>query len=172
MEEDKMLTEARMIFFNKEAPLHRRIEAAALVLRHNASSDLIEDATAFLEAVAQNDGPGMEGYRLDAIEALAKRQVPKAGTPGPGQYEGDRRKAWQQHAAAERRKALMKAGEWPAPKGWADDIYSEDWIAPEGDPPFFNINPVGLANDLGAARKAFLEEKIAKLGLVKVPKDE
>jgi hypothetical protein len=153
-----MLNEARVIFSNPEVPLHRRIEAAALVLRHNATSDLIADATTFLQAVAQNDGI-FEGHRLDAIEALAKRQVPKAGTPGPGQDEGDRRRAWQQHAAAERRAALMKAGEWPAPKGWADDIYSEDWIAPEGDPPLFNLNPVGLADRVGAARKAYLEEK-------------
>jgi hypothetical protein len=44
-------------------------------------------------------------------------------------------------AAFDRQLALMNAGEWPPEGGethsnWRDDdVYSDDWIAPEDDPP-------------------------------------
>lgn len=147
-----MLDELRVIFYNPDEPLGRRIEAASLVLQHDAPEALVTDATEFLETVAKSHDSISGSYRIDAIKALAKRQVPKAGVPGP--TRGDRRAVWQRWVSAQRRMALWKAGEWtdPPPKGWDDDIYSPDWIAPEGDPPWSN----GGANEIEVARLAYL----------------
>ena len=76
-----MLTEARIIFSDSNIPLHQRIEAASLVLKYQATPDLVADATEFLKAVSMS--PAID-YRLNAIEALARRGVPQAGTPGGG----------------------------------------------------------------------------------------
>jgi hypothetical protein len=153
-----MLGEARTIFSDNNVPLHQRIEAAALVLKHEASPDLIADATEFLQAVAIS---GPTSYKLKAIEALAKREVPKAGTPGDGGGSGwidRRRERWQSIALADRRLALMRAGEWPPDCGevplalWAGDILSDRWIAPEDDPPGWKTGD-GMTEALAFGRK-------------------
>jgi hypothetical protein len=131
-----MLDEAREIFLDPDTPLHQRIKAASLVLQHDAPSDIVADAAEFLTAVSKSENVA-KGYRLDAIEVLAKREVPRAASPGSAGGGHDfRRLRWQQIAIFERQLALMKAGEWPPEhKDWMSDLCSDDWIAPEGDPP-------------------------------------
>ena len=38
---------------------------------------------------------------------------------------------------ARRRVSLYKAGMWPAPKGWMDDLSPENYVAPPGSPKSF-----------------------------------
>src|SRR6516164_516102 len=103
-----MLDELRVIFYNPDEPLGRRIEAASLVLQHDAPGTLVADAIEFLETVSKSNDVHA-GYRIDSIKALAKRQVPKAAVPGQAAGPNGRREAWQRWVAAKRRVALMKA---------------------------------------------------------------
>jgi hypothetical protein len=117
-----MLDEAREIFLDPDTPLHQRIKAASLVLQYDSPSDLVADAEEFLTAVKKSESVA-KGYRLEAIEILAKRGVPKAASPGTAGGQDFRRMRWQQIAFFERQLALMKAGEWPPErKDWISDF--------------------------------------------------
>jgi hypothetical protein len=172
-----MLDEARKIFLNADTPLHQRIDAASLVLQHDAPEPgLVDDAAEFLTAISKSDTVAV-GYRLDAIKALAKRTVPKAAAPGVGAGGMDfRRLRWRQIASHERQLALMRAGEWPpAPaeeETWDADLLADDWICPDGFPPGWEEDGPehGGADFLRAGRKlaganilALTEEEHARM---------
>ena len=126
------LTQLADIFNDEEVPLRRRIEAAALVLQHEAPDELVADAADFLMSVAKMDVAAT--YRIEAVKALAKREVPRAGTVAPVN-RAEWTEGWRNLAIDERRKALQAAGEWEdRPADWADDLKSPDWIPPEGNP--------------------------------------
>jgi hypothetical protein len=87
------LQQLRPIFKDETVRLQLRIEAAAVVLRHEAPYDLVADATEFLTAVSQAVNVSTE-LKLEAIKALAKRTARKITRPiHPGADLAERLKA-------------------------------------------------------------------------------
>jgi hypothetical protein len=126
----EILTELKAIYCSTRVPMDRRIEAAAVVLTHEAPEALVKNATAFLEGVSKAVSLHPD-YRIDAIKALAKRAVPKAAAPADGPVEG-----LGERLRAARLAAFPASAPVPtAPKGLA-----------KGQRP-------GLADRLGAARR-------------------
>jgi len=76
----EFLEQLRPIFQDETVRLQLRIEAAAVVLRHEAPYDLVADATEFLTAVSQAVNVSTE-LKLEAIKALAKRTTRKITRP-------------------------------------------------------------------------------------------
>lgn len=127
----KYLYELRSIYRDEGNTLPRRIEAAAQVLLHQSPDDLVIDATGFLNQVAQT-ADNSASDRIDAIKALAKREVPTTRAREGTSAEADaNREKWRTYFIRTRRVRLMEAGLWPAPPGWADDLESDDFVAPQ-----------------------------------------
>ena len=127
----KYLYELRSIYRDEGNTLPRRIEAAAQVLLHQSPDDLVIDATGFLNQVAQT-ADNSASDRIDAIKALAKREVPTTRAREGTSAEADaNREKWRTYFTRTRRVRLMEAGLWPAPPGWADDLESDDFVAPQ-----------------------------------------
>jgi hypothetical protein len=145
--------------------LRRRVEAAEQILSFETSIDAMEEAKVFLTNVFEN-GEVHVDLRLDALKVIRKAEARKVTAPPATASTGERGLAYriaQQRARNELRETLEAKGLWPAPPGWDAHIMSPDWPGPEGEPP----NPIGLADRIGAARKAYLEEKM----LAKEPKE-
>ena len=158
----------RRIFLNIEVTVRRRIEAAEALLTYECPPQVVEEAKSFLEEIAvdQNILPDLQTY---AAKVLLKASARKVTAP-PAARTGERSLTYriaQNVARQELQKKLEAKGLWPAPEGWDAHIMSPDWPGPPDEP----FNPIGLADDIGAARKVFLEEKMVKLGLAKEPKD-
>jgi hypothetical protein len=155
----------REIMLDEDVPLRRRVEAAEQILSFEASIDAVEEAKTFLTKVF-DDGEVYVDLRLDALRIMRKAEARKVTAPPAIASTGERDPVYrmaQQRARNELRETLEAKGLWPAPPGWDAHIMSPDWPGPEGEPP----NPIGLADRIGAARKAFLEEKM----LAKEPKE-
>jgi hypothetical protein len=66
--------------------------------------------------------------------------------------ETDRREAWRDYEIAERERKIILVTRDTPPEGWADDLYSDDYVPPpEGWP---GPAPVIPLKDLVVARKA------------------
>jgi hypothetical protein len=52
-----------------------------------------------------------------------------------GRRETDRREAWRRHEILQRKIKYTLAIQDHPPSGWADDLYSDDYVAPDGWPP-------------------------------------
>jgi hypothetical protein len=75
----------------------------------------------------------------------------------PGEAHRNR-EAWRKRAIDERQAELKKAGLWPAPADWADDLNSPDWGPPPGNPnPPLDVE--NLAERLRAHREKMKKQK-------------
>ena len=127
----KYLYELRSIYRDEGNTWPRRIEAAAQVLLHQSPDDLVIDATEFLNQVAQN-ADNAASDRIDAIKALAKREVPTTREREQTSVEEEtNREQWRRFFSGLRRVRLIEDGLWPAPPGWDDDLESDDFVAPQ-----------------------------------------
>ena len=159
----------REIMFDDDAPLRRRVEAAEAILAFEAPKNATDEAKTFLTEVHEDKGVSRD-LRAEAAIIMRKAEARKVTAPPTTASTGERGLAYrmaQARARNELRETLEAKGLWPAPPGWDAHIMSPDRPGPpEGEP----LNPTGLADRIGAARKAFLEEKRIKLGLAE-PKD-
>ena len=90
------LEQLRPIFQDETVRIQLRIEAAAVVLQHEAPADLVADATEFLTIVTKATNVSTD-LKLEAIKALAKRTARKITRPiQPGQDFAERLKAARQ----------------------------------------------------------------------------
>ena len=141
--------------------LHRRVEAAEQLLSFEASVDVQEEAKTFLTKVFE-DGENHVNLRLDALKVIRKAEARKVTAPPAAPSSGERGplyKIAQARARYALQKELEAKGLWPAPPGWDSHIMSPDWPGPTDEEPF---NPSGLADRIGAARQAYLEEEQKK----------
>jgi hypothetical protein len=74
------LEQLRPIFQDETVRIQLRIEAAAVVLQHEAPADLVADATEFLTIVTKATNVSTD-LKLEAIKALAKRTARKITRP-------------------------------------------------------------------------------------------
>ena len=126
------------------------------MLLHQSPDDLVIDATEFLNQVAQN-ADNSASDQIDAVKALAKREVPTTRAREGTSAEADaNREKWRTYFIRTRRVRLMEAGLWPAPPGWADDLESDDFVAPQE-----NFGEVSLEGD-GLSQSAPEEKNEAR----------
>jgi hypothetical protein len=160
----------RQIMLDDDISLRRRVEAADQILSFEASVDATKEAKTFLTEISETevfeDGEKHVDLRLDALKIIRKAEARKVTQPPAVVHTGERSDPYrmaQRCARYELQKTLEAKGLWPAPPGWDAHIISPDWQGPPGiDEPF---NPNGMADRLGAARKARDEEKRKKMGL-------
>jgi hypothetical protein len=159
------------IMLDEDVPLRRRIEAAEQILSFEASVDATDEAKAFLTEVFE-DGTAYVDMRLDALKIIRKAEARKVALPPASVQTGERGplyKIVQARARYALQKELEAKGLWPAPPGWDSHIMSPDWPGPTDEEP---LNPIGLADRLGAARQAYLEKEQEKKTKAEGPKDE
>ena len=123
------------IMSNTDAPLHRRIEATEVLLAYEAPQEAVDQAKAFLTSVFE-DAEQRVDDRLDALRLMRKAEAPKITAPTVTAESEDaraNRELWRKLEIGHRRAELFKAGLWEDhPKDWADDLLSEDYVAPPG----------------------------------------
>ena len=125
------------IMLNEEISTRRRIEAAEGLLAYEAPPETVAHARAFLESVFADDEQSVQD-RLDAVKLARKFEAAKVALPTvrTKREETDRREAWRRHEIAQRHWKLSLAIMDVPPKGWADDLYADDYAAPDGWPPW------------------------------------
>jgi hypothetical protein len=126
------------IMSNEFASVRRRIEAAEGLLAYEAPPEVVERARAFLESVFEDSEEQSVQDRLDAVKLARKFEAAKVTprTVHTKREETDRREAWRRHEIAQRHWKLSLAIHDVPPKGWADDLYSDAYVAPGGWPPW------------------------------------
>ena len=120
------------IMNDTEAPLRRRIEAAAGLLDFEAPSEIADAAKNFLTSVFEDTDRHVDD-RLDALKLMRKSEARKITQPTVSAAdERANREQARRLEVARRRVALVEAGMWPPEKGWADDLLGDSYVAPPG----------------------------------------
>ena len=119
------------IMSGSHAPLRRRIEAIELLLAYEAPPEAVDQAKTFLTAVFEDAAQHVDD-RLDALRLMRKAEAPKITAPTVTAKDAQaNRELWRKLEIGHRREKLFKAGLWEdAPKNWADDLLSDDYIEP------------------------------------------
>ena len=121
------------IMSDADAPLRRRIEATELLLAYDAPPEAVDQARTFLTAVFE-DAEQRVDDRLDALRLMRKAEARKITAPTVTAEDARaNRELWRDLETGFRRVAMIKAGVWEnAPKDWAADLMSEDYVPPPG----------------------------------------
>jgi hypothetical protein len=121
------------IMSDADAPLRCRIEATEGLLAYEAPPEAVDKAKAFLTSVFADAEQRVED-RLDALKLMRKAEARKITAPTVTAEDARRnRELWRQLEIGLRRVAMMDAGVWEnAPKDWAADLRSDDYVAPPG----------------------------------------
>ena len=121
------------IVSDDDAPLRCRIEATEGLLAYEAPQEAIDQAKAFLTSVFEDSEQRVDD-RLDALKLMRKAEARKITTPTiTAEDARANRELWRDIEMGLRRAALFRAGLWEnAPKDWADDLLSEDYVPPPG----------------------------------------
>jgi hypothetical protein len=115
----------------------RRIEAAEHLLDYECPEEVRVECKEFLTSIFDDDEQQVD-IRLDALKLARKFEAAKVTprTIHTTQREGDRREAWRRYEISQRHWKLSLAIHDTPPKGWADDLYSDAYVAPDGWPPW------------------------------------
>jgi hypothetical protein len=125
------------IMSNEEISARRRIEACDSLLGYESPPEIAQLAKEFLTKPSRIVRSRF-GDRLDALKLMRKFEAPKIALPTirTKREETDRREAWRRYEIAQRKWKLVLAIHDVPPPGWADDLYSADYEAPPGWPPW------------------------------------
>ena len=122
----------QIISDTEDAPLRRRIQATEALLAYEAPQEAVDQAKAFLTSVFE-DAEQRVDDRLDALKLMRKAEAPKITALTTAEDARANRELWRKLEIGHRRAELFKAGLWEDhPKDWADDLLSEDYVAPPG----------------------------------------
>jgi hypothetical protein len=120
------------IMADSSTPLRRRIEATEGLLAYEAPGEAVEQAKSFLTSVFE-DGNQHYDDRLDALKLMRKAEARKITQPTATAADAQaNREVSRKLEVIRRRLSLFKAGMWPAPKGWMDDLSPANYVAPPG----------------------------------------
>jgi hypothetical protein len=121
------------IMSDADAPLRRRIEATEGLLAYEAPQEAVDQAKAFLTSVFE-DAEQRVDDRLDALKLMRKAEARKITAPTVTAEDARaNRELWRDIEMGVRRVAMIKAGVWEhAPKDWAADLLSENYVEPSG----------------------------------------
>jgi hypothetical protein len=114
----------------------RRVEAAEHLLDYECPEQVRVGCKEFLTSVFEDDEQQVD-IRLDALKLMRKFEAAKVTpkTIRATRSEGDRREAWRNYEINQRHWNLSLAIRNTPPPGWADDLYSDNYVAPDGWPP-------------------------------------
>jgi hypothetical protein len=113
----------------------RRIEAAEHLLDYECPEEVRVECKEFLTSIFEDNEQHVD-IRLDALKLARKFEAAKI-TPRTVRTRGeetDRREKWRRYEIAQRHWKLSLAIMDTPPKGWADDLYSDAYVAPDGCP--------------------------------------
>jgi hypothetical protein len=148
-----------IILDDENNSLRTRMQAAEQILLFEAPADATELAKAFLTEVFE-DSEAHINTRMEALKFMRKAEARRAQPGAQGSTsEAERRAAWRKELMWQRQSSLVKAGLFPLPPGWADDLKSPDFVPPDGEPPRLDTN--GLAEKMVVARQEFYESREA-----------
>jgi hypothetical protein len=125
-----------MLDASETMPIRRRIEAAEQLLDYDAPPEIVEEAKAFLTSVTEAEETLVD-FRLDALKLLRKAEARKV-VPARAAVRDDPRRIELCRALeiARRRAALVEAGAFPFPPGYADDLTGPGYVPmPTDDDP-------------------------------------
>jgi hypothetical protein len=126
-----------MLDESETTPTRRRVEAAEHLLDYECPEEVVVECKEFLTSVFEDNEQHVD-IRLDALKLVRKFEAAKV-TPRSvrtARQEGDRREAWRRYEISQRHWKLSLAIHDTPPPGWADDLYSADYVAPDGWPPW------------------------------------
>lgn len=129
-----------------------RIEACEGLLAYEAPPGVVVQARDYLVAVFKDQEEVLHD-RMNALKLARKFEAAKVTprTIHTTQTEDDRREAWRRYEIAAREVKIITATKDTPPEGWADDLYSDDYVPPpEGWPGPLPVVPL---KDLVTARK-------------------
>jgi hypothetical protein len=144
------------IIRNPEVVPSRHIIAAETLLSYEAPPDVIELAKECLTVIFEDVELGVD-IRLDALKLMRKFEAPKIGQPTTRNVvreTRDRKEAWREYEIGQRRFQYIKMTHKLPPKGWDDDLRSEDYLPPPQGWPPVDTDTKGLAEKVRAARLA------------------
>jgi predicted nucleic acid-binding protein len=114
------------IMRDNEAVLpRRRIEACEHLLDYECPPSVIEEAKTVLMSIVEN-GEKPVDIKLEALKLLRRVEARKV-SPGRGVREANI-EIGRAVEIARRQGALLKAGIFPYPDGYADDLYGPDYV--------------------------------------------
>lgn len=118
------------IMADRRVPIPRRIQAAETLISFETTEEIVARTKAFLTAVVESEHVALN-LRLDASKLMRKAESPKVTpqtvrTADPGRW----REVWRELAIGRRRVRLDKAGLWPCPTDWADDLLDPGYEPP------------------------------------------
>jgi hypothetical protein len=118
------------IMGDRRVPISRRIQAAETLISFETTEEIAARTKAFLTAVVESEHVALN-LRLDASKLMRKAESPKVTpqtvrTTNPGRW----REVWREVAIGRRRLRLDKAGLWPPPRDWCDDLLDPDYEPP------------------------------------------
>jgi hypothetical protein len=103
------------IMSDEAAPTRRRVEACEGLLAYEAPREVMDLAKEFLASIFED--------RLDALKLVRKAEAARITRPPvTAADEREHRETWRQIEIARRRVAMVAAGLWQPPKGWAADL--------------------------------------------------
>jgi hypothetical protein len=112
------------IMRDREAPRSARIEAGEHLLDYECPPQVIDEAKAVLMSIVE-DSETFVNAKLDALKLLRRVEARRV-SPGRATREGKReiRRATE---ILRRWNALLKAGIFPFPQGYADDLVGDNY---------------------------------------------
>jgi hypothetical protein len=116
----------------------RRVEAAEHLLDYECPEEVVVECKEFLTSIFEDNEQHVD-IRLDALKLVRKFEAAKVPprTVRTARQDGDRGEAWRRYEISQRHRKLSLAIKDTPPKGWADDLYSDAYEAPDdGWPPW------------------------------------
>jgi hypothetical protein len=111
-----------------DGPLRRKIESAEVLLSYEVPLPVGEYVRSFLTGLIEDRTRVTSDYRLKASALLRRFEAKKIAQRSIGSASSDRwRETWRSVALGRRRLRLDRAGLWPAPTTWADDLLADDF---------------------------------------------
>jgi hypothetical protein len=141
------------IMDDEEVSTRQRIEACEALLGYEAPPEVVAQARDYLVAVVKDQEEVLHD-RMDALKLARKFEAAKVTprTIHTTRRETDRRETWRNYEIAARELKIILATKDTPPPGWADDLYSDDYVPPpEGWP---GPTPTIPLKDLVVARRA------------------
>jgi hypothetical protein len=122
------ITALLAIMSDESESMRRRIDSAAALLSHETPELVAERAKGFLTTLLEDRNRIMTDHRLEAAQLLRKAESPKIAQQSVRSVAADQwRETWRKVAIGLRRVKLDKAGLWPAPSDWANDLLAADY---------------------------------------------
>jgi len=116
------------IMSHEAGPMRRRLDASEALLTYETPPEVAEYTKSFLTSVIEDRERVTADTRLRASTLLRRVEAKRIAQRTIGSVSTDHwREVWRKVALGRRRLKLDKAGLWPPPKNWADDLLADDY---------------------------------------------